>query len=88
MKGTMKYSADIPAGFVDALLRMSDEIKLRIISLLTDSLLKSEQNVADEEAYTRKMLEKHAGTWVGDETTDEIMGKIRESSSIREPLKF
>lgn len=34
------------------------------------------------------MLEKHAGRWAGDETTDEITTKICENSSAREPFKF
>lgn len=56
--------------------------------MLTNSMLKSETKAEDNKKRTLDMLEKHAGSWVGDETTDEIMDKIRENSCIREPLKI
>lgn len=38
--------------------------------------------------YTKKMLKKHAGTWVGDENADDIIACIRENYSSRTPLDF
>lgn len=58
------------------------------VKMLTNSMLKSETKAEDNKKHTLDMLEKHAGSWVGDETTDEIMDKIRENSCIREPLKI
>lgn len=67
---------------------MNDKMKLYVIKILTDSLLKSETKVVDEKIHTINMLEKHAGMWVDDESADEIIHKIRENSSIRKPLEF
>lgn len=88
METTMKSSVNMPDNILNMLLSMSDKMKLYVIKVLTDSMLKSETKTADDKKHTLGMLEKHAGSWVGSETTEEIMAKIRESSSIREPLKF
>ncbi|MCD7924357.1 MAG: hypothetical protein LUI85_06555 [Bacteroides sp.] len=88
METTIKSSAHIPVNFLNTLLSMSDKMKLYVIKVLTDSLLKSDIEAVDEKKHTQEMLEKHAGTWVGDETAGEIMAKIRENSSTREPLNF
>lgn len=88
MDTTIKFSSNLSGDFVRLLLSMSDKMKLHVIKLLTDSLLKSEMDVIDEMKYTEQMLKKHAGTWSDDESVDDLMSKIRENTSIREPLKF
>ena len=73
------------------LFALSNDQKLRVISLLTQSMLrapKDKADVMDEKEYTRQMLEKHAGKWVGDETAEDILSAIRENSSMREPVMF
>ena len=38
---------------------------------------------------TEEMLDKHAGKWIDDRSTEEIISNIRDSrSAIREPLNF
>lgn len=88
METIVKPSVNMPTHILSTLLSMSDKMKLYVIKVLTDSMLKSETKADDDKKHTLDMLEKHAGSWVGDETTDEIMDKIRENSSIRKPLKF
>ena len=73
---------------MNVLLGMSDDTKLRIIRMLTDSLLKREKVIEKSSAFTSEMLKKHAGSWAGTESADEILSSIRENSSIREPLSF
>ena len=75
---------------IEYLLGMSKNTKLRIIRLLTDSLIKSEivEPADDSKEYTRKMLDKYAGAWSGNESADELMAAIRENSSVREPMQF
>ena len=51
-------------------------------------MLKSENDATDDKNYTERMLKKHAGSWNGEESTDDLMNKIRENSSTREPLIF
>ena len=85
MEATMNQYNALPINYINALLGMSNDTKLRVIRLLTDSLLN--QNVVTED-NTQMMLKKHAGAWVGNESADEIMSCIRENSSSRSPLEF
>ena len=61
---------------------MSNDTKLRVIRLLTDSLIKSEMVEANVD-NTQLMLQKHAGAWVGNESAEDIVSYIRENSSAR-----
>lgn len=88
MDTTIKFPSNLPSDFVRLLLSMSDRMKLYVIKLLTDSMLKSEKDATDDKNYTERMLKKHAGSWKGEESTDDLMNKIRENSSTREPLIF
>ena len=80
--------ASFTNNYMNVLLGMSDDTKLRIIRLLMDSLLECKKNETHSPSYTHDMLKKHAGAWVGNETTDKIMSDIRENSSIRKPLEL
>ena len=55
---------------------------------IIDKLLSLSDGIKFSKKYTEDMVNKHAGTWVGEESVDEIMSKIRENSSSSEPLKF
>ena len=55
---------------------------------MIDKLLSLSDGIKFSKKYTEDMVNKHAGTWVGEESVDEIMAKIRENSSSSEPLKF
>ena len=88
MEAIMNDSALFHNNFMNMLLGMSSDTKLRIIRMLTDSLIKSENIDTKSPSYTQNMLKKHAGAWVGDKTTEEIMSIIRENPSIRKPLEF
>ncbi len=87
MEAAMNQYNVLPVNYINALLGMSNDTKLRIIRLLTDSLIKSEMVETDVD-NTQQMLQKHAGAWVGDESVEEIMSCIRENSSSRFPLEF
>ncbi len=78
----------IPEHIFHELTLMPDIKKIKIIQFLAGSLSDHTATVEDEKSCTSRMLEKHAGKWVGDESVDEIMGIIRENSSVREPLAF
>lgn len=78
----------LPGNYMSVLLGMSDDTKLRIIRMLTDSLLNRKEMAVKSPSFTDEMLKKHAGTWVGDELTDEIMSVVRENSTVRKPLEF
>ncbi len=88
----MGYETTMPLGIPENIFRelvsMNDVKKLNVIKFLAESLSVPAAKVEDEKSYTRRMLDKHAGKWVGDESADDIMQTIREHSSIREPLTF
>lgn len=50
------------------------------------SVLKKEQDA--EDIFTQKMLDRFAGSWHGEESSEEIMDSIRKEQSIREPLNM
>ncbi len=76
--------SDIP--FVPALLSMKRKDKLRVIHILTESMLTPSSEKEDD--YTSKMLDKHFGCWAGEESVDDIVASIKSSSAIREPLSM
>lgn len=89
MEATMNDFNVLPTNYINVLLGMSNDTKLRVIRLLTDSLLKSNVISSDNnKSHTQAMLKKHAGAWVGNESTDEIITNIRENYSSRTPLEF
>lgn len=89
MEATMNDFNVLPTNYINVLLGMSNDTKLRVIRILTDSLLEPETlTTSDKKDYTRAMLKKHAGAWVGDESADEIMSCVRENYSSRSPLEF
>lgn len=88
MEATINDFSFLPGNYINILLGLSDDTKLRIIRMLTDSLIKHEEIEAKPATLTSDMLRKHAGAWIGNETADEIMSTIRENSSIRQPLEF
>ena len=87
MEAAMNQSNVLPINYINALLGMSNDTKLRVIRLLTDSLIKSEMAETDVD-NTQLLLQKHAGAWVGNESAEDIMSCIRENSSARSPLEF
>lgn len=72
--------------FFPALLKLKREDKLRVIHVLTESMLIP--STEDEKDRTAMMLEKHTGKWAGDESVAEIMTTIKSGSAIREPLSM
>ena len=87
MKTTTNQFNILPINYINALLRMSNDTKLRVIRLLTDSLIKSDMVEKDVD-NTQVMLQKHAGAWVGNESAEEIISQVRENYSSRLPLEF
>lgn len=79
-----------PAKFVpimNEIKSMSEKDRKELITLIEMSLDKDETHYASDK--TRKCIEQCAGTWVGEETAEEIIANIynsRKSSS--EPVTF
>ena len=89
---TISYPSELSnPGLMDQLMALSTTAKRQVIHLLLDSMLDEKRTTAsrtDASNRTQAMLDKFAGAWVGEESADELMQKIREDSSIREPLNL
>ncbi len=88
MSNEIAMSLGIPENIFRELISMTDVKKLNVIKFLADSLSVHATVAEDEKTYTCRMIEKHTGKWVGDESADDIIHIIREHSSIREPIAF
>ena len=56
MEATISDAAFFSNNYMNVLLGMSDDTKLRIIRMLTDSLLKREEVIEKSSAFTSEML--------------------------------
>ena len=62
--------------------------KIRLIALLSSSLI-SDKNVVSEKNRTQEMIERFCGSWVGEESAEDIIANIEISKkSHSEPVKF
>lgn len=69
--------------------KLSDSDKVDLITLISSSLARSIEKGEKKEDKTRKMIEKFAGSWKGDDSAEKIISVInkgRKSSS--EPLQL
>lgn len=69
---------------------VSDEVKIRLITLLSESLLteavdKSKVHGSDK---TDKFLKKFYGSWRDGDSTEDIINKINDRKSSKEPISF
>ena len=85
---TSSTSVEMPNGIMKKLLSLSDNVKLRIISMLTESMIHSDSKESKSKEHTDEMLKKYGGSWSGNDSVDELMKKVRDKSTSSEPLKF
>lgn len=64
----------------NALRSMNKNIRLGLAVKLTNSVLEEERKEMSDETYTEEMLNKFFGKWEGNETAEELMGIIKQSS--------
>ena len=64
----------------NALRSMNKNIRLGLAVKLTNSVLEEERKEMSDETYTEEMLNKFIGKWEGNETAEELMGIIKQSS--------
>ena len=84
----METSINLTNYYWDLLKSLNDDVKLRLATRLTASVLEHRKDEATMD-LTEKMLAKHAGKWIDDRSAEEIISDMRKSrSAIREPLNF
>jgi len=66
-----------------------DEVKIRLITLLSESLSDSAENNRDATGNrTDKFLMKTYGAWTGDGTAEAIIAGINEGKTCKGPVSF
>lgn len=88
MTKNVSGDAAVAEAYLKTLRPLSDNVKLRLAALLTNSVAEERAQGKRPDDLTQRMLEKHFGAWEGDETSEEIMQAIRENSSIRKPVEL
>jgi flagellar motor switch protein FliG len=64
--------------YLDELKNLSNDEKLQIIMLLSSSMRKKEDGDKSDH-YTKKMLSRFSGAWVGEESPEKIIENINNS---------
>lgn len=76
----MDDTLKLTESYWEVLKSLNDEVKLRLATRLTASVIASKSNTVDK---TEEMLNKHLGTWKDDRTTE----KSKEESKMARPIK-
>lgn len=76
-------------GYWESLKSLSDEVKLKLIERIIRSFSEKKRTNANKESeYTNEMIKRFAGSWAGNESTDEIMDSIKKNSTLRKIQKL
>lgn len=68
---------------------LSDEVKLRLITLLSQSMTyKSKKKTKSDKETTKDFISKFYGAWEGDMTAEDIIHEIYSSRSCKDPISF
>lgn len=64
------------------------DVKLKLISLLSNSLMESDLSNSSIIASKEKLLKDVTGSWKGPESAEEIINIIREKRTCRPPVNI
>lgn len=68
---------------------VSDEIKLELITLLSQSLLsRRSKSENSDKVKTKEFLNRFYGAWQGDENADSLIEIIRDGRKSKDPISF
>lgn len=84
-------SADITItnNYWNTLRNLNDEVKLRLASMLTASVVEHKnKSVSEKDSLTDAMIKKYAGAWEDDRTSDEIISDVYASRSSKPVIDF
>ncbi|MDE5674375.1 MAG: hypothetical protein K2I44_03375 [Muribaculaceae bacterium] len=77
------------AAYWHLLKNLSDEVKLRLITLLSQSMtIDSKKKEKSDEEATKEFLAKFYGAWRGDMSAEDLIAEIRKNRTCREPISF
>lgn len=84
------YSAET-SNYWNIIKDVKDEIKIRLITLLSESLANSltvKTPAKGKEDDTEKFIKKYYGVWQSQQTPEEIMDIIKEGRTSKDPVSF
>lgn len=82
----MDDTVKLTDSYWEMLKSLSDEVKLRLATRLTASVVAAKSKKVDR---TEEMLEKHLGVWKDDRSTEQIIEEMRAGrQNIKAPLNF
>lgn len=82
----MDETVKLTNSYWEILKSLSDEVKLRLATRLTASVVESKSKEKD---ITEEMINKYSGTWKDSRSTEEIINDIYNSRCCtKDPLKF
>ncbi|WP_290158569.1 hypothetical protein [uncultured Duncaniella sp.] len=89
MQTTYSYNEEVE-NYWKLLKNASSEVKLRLIALLSQSLMEKEHGDAKAipASSTEKFINRFSGAWHGKDTAREIIDIIHEGRSCRKPISF
>ena len=68
---------------------VSKEVKLRLITLLSQSLTNdSEKPKKTDKKATEDFIAKYCGAWTGDATAEDIIDIIQRGKTCKDPISF
>ncbi len=78
------------ATYWNLLKNVSNEVKLRLITLLSQSVSDSTPmyHVIVDKKNTRDFLSKYSGAWKGDDSAEEIISSINAGRNSKNPVSF
>ena len=78
-----------PTLYWNLIKNVSDEIKLELISLLSQSLLTRKSKSEDSDRRrTKEFINRFYGAWQGDESADDLVKLIRDGRKSKDPISF
>ena len=87
MLSTYSYNAEAES-YWKLLKDARSEVKLRLITLLSQSIMDDVSDKRPMESETGRFLAKFAGAWKGNESAEDIIATIQDNRHCKKPISF
>lgn len=90
MLTTYSYNAEADS-YWKLLKNARSEVKLRLITLLSQSVINDVEDHAKPKAdanLTKQFLDKYSGIWSGNDTAEGIISHISENRNCKNPIRL
>lgn len=87
MLSTYSYNAEAES-YWKLLKNARSEVKLRLITLLSQSVIEDVSEKESSNDVTESFLSKFAGAWQGNESAEDIIANIQANRNCKNPISF